>query len=304
MIELVVIAGQTGSGKSSLAMKLAKHIPAEVVSADSVQVYRGFDIGTAKPSKSEQAALTHHLIDIVEPDETIDAAEYARRADLAIADIAQRRRLPVVVGGTGLWIRALLMGLVGLPPVDPHLRERLTQEARVSGTAAMHARLARVDPLTSAQVHPNDTLRIIRALEVFEQTGTPIGVIRQAHALGEPRYRFIVFAIEEDASSLRPRLQERAISMLQAGWIDEVRELRRRWTPHARPFGSVGYREVCAYLDGTIEQANLAARIEQETWRYAKRQRNWFRAERYVAHRGPREEIESIVLDRLEEFFA
>lgn len=283
---LVVIAGQTGSGKSALALKIAEQFPVEIVSADSVQVYRGFDIGSAKPSPAELTQLPHHAIDIIDPDQAIDAAAYARLADDAIASIVARGKIPLVVGGTGLWLRALLMGLVDLPAVDAELRARLESEAKTLGSQALHDRLAAIDPLSAEQIHANDQLRIVRALEVYAQTGSPLGELRRNHALGKPRYTFAMLVLEHSADELRPQLLRRTHHMLELGWIEEVRALLHSWPAEARAFGSVGYREVCAHLRGKVTTQDLPELIERETWRYAKRQRNWFRAEQYVQCRG------------------
>ncbi|MBC7171604.1 MAG: tRNA (adenosine(37)-N6)-dimethylallyltransferase MiaA, partial [Polyangiaceae bacterium] len=196
----IVIAGPTASGKTAAGLWIARHLGGELVGADSVQVYRGFDIGSAKPTEEELSGVAHHLIDIVDPDEEVDAQRYAELADAAIADIEARGRVPIVVGGTGLWIRALLRGLVSVPPVDRELRARIEAEVDQEGSPAMHARLAAVDPRAAAGIHPNDRLRIVRALEVFEQTGTPMGELRHAHALGAPRYDALFVVLDPGAA--------------------------------------------------------------------------------------------------------
>ncbi len=302
--KLIVLSGQTGSGKSALAQKLARRFDVEVISADSVQVYRGFDIGSAKPTAAERAELPHHLIDILAPDDAIDAAGYSRRADAVIASLRERNKIPLIVGGTGLWIRALLRGLVDLPAVNLALREELEQQSRAVGNDAMHARLAEVDPLSAEHIHPNDTLRIVRALEVYAQTGKALGKLRQEHGLGGPRYRTLMFAIEHPSEELRPKLRARTEHMLASGWIEEVEALLAQWPTNARAFGSVGYREICAHLGGKITRNDLPEVIERETWRYAKRQRNWFRAEPYVDKRGPVEELETAAFSDVEEFLS
>ena len=302
--KVVVIAGQTGAGKSALAEKLAEHFPFECVSADSVQVYRGFDIGSAKPTESAQRKLPHHLIDLLNPDEAIDAASYARRADHAILDIETRGKVPIVVGGTGLWIRALLMGLVNLPAVNQTLRTELEEQAKRLGAGAMHMRLAKVDPLSAERIHKNDTLRVVRALEVHTQTGEALGQLRQEHARGAPRYQKLMFVLEHGSEELRPKLLARTHKMLHFGWVDEVRALLKRWPRDARAFRSVGYREVCTHLDGELSESELPVAIERETWRYAKRQRNWFRAEKHVDLRGTFEEIEGAAYGQIEAFLS
>lgn len=278
-LPLLVIAGPTATGKTAAAMALAEHFGGELVGADSVQVYCGFDIGSAKPAAAEMGTIRHHLIDVIDPDEEIDAAAYASLADRAIEEVHARNRLPIVVGGTGLWIRALVRGLVDVPPVDPDLRRQLEADAEAQGAEALHTRLAAVDPLTAEAVHPNDMVRIVRALEVYEQTGVPLGRLREEHALGEPRYRTAFVVLDMDREQHTTVVTARVQAMLDAGWIDEVHALRERWGAEVRPFGSVGYREVLAHIqDGTpLEETQRL--IRKSTRTYARRQRTWFKGE-------------------------
>jgi len=288
---LLVIAGPTATGKTAAALALAEHFDGELVGADSVQVYRGFDIGSAKPTPAELGSVSHHLIDIIDPDEDIDAAEYARRADEAIASVRTRGRLPIVVGGTGLWIRALLRGLVDLPPVDPVIRRGLEEAVHLQGAAALHDRLADVDALTAEAVHPNDALRIVRALEVYEQTGRPLGTLRAEHALGAPRYEayFVALDMERDAHALL--IDGRAERMIAAGWIEEVRAIRARWGDAVRPLGSVGYRQILAHLRDGVPLDETLRQIRKATRVYARRQRTWFKGEPGVSWRGERADL-------------
>ena len=288
---VLVLAGPTATGKTAAALTLAKELDAELVGADSVQVYRGFDIGSAKPTSTELGGITHHLIDVVDPDESIDAMAYAARAQSAIEEIHGRGRLPIVVGGTGLWIRALLRGLVEVPPVDLRLRETLEAEAETSGTAALHRRLARVDPETAAAVHPNDRIRIVRGLEVFEQTGIPLGALRRAHALGEPRYRSVFVVLDLDRQRHKARVEERVERMLEGGWVEEVVGLRARWGDQVRALGSVGYREILHYLRDGASWTETRRLIEKATRTYARRQRTWFRGEPGVSWFAEADEI-------------
>ena len=184
---LVVVAGPTATGKTAAALTLARALGCELVGADSVQVYRGFDIGSAKPTEKELGEVRHHLVDVLDATDAIDAMEYAALADRAIDDLEDRGAHPIVVGGTGLWIRALLRGLVELPPPDPILRARLEAEVADLGAESAHQHLYAVDPLAAERIHPNDTLRIVRALEVHTQTGRPLGELQAEHALGAPR---------------------------------------------------------------------------------------------------------------------
>lgn len=288
---LLVLAGATATGKTATALAIAREVGGELVGADSVQVYRGFDIGSAKPTPEELDGVAHHLIDVLDPDEAIDAMAFAARADAAIADIVARGRRPIVVGGTGLWIRALLRGLVDVPLPDPVLRARLEAEAEAEGAPALHARLEQVDPLAAEKIHPNDALRIVRALEVFEQTGRPLGELRREHALGAPRYplhRLVV--LERERDDLTERIEARLDAMLAAGWVDEVRGLLARWPHDARAFGSVGYRQVVDHVRGTLDEAAMRAAVRKATRVYARRQRTWFKSEPGVYARGSAED--------------
>jgi tRNA dimethylallyltransferase len=278
----LVIAGPTASGKTGAALELARRLGGELIGADSVQVYRGFDIGSAKPTAAELGAVPHHLIDVIDPSEEIDAADYARRADAAIAEIRARGSLPIVVGGTGLWIRALVRGLVDLPPVDADVRRRLEAAAQAEGAPSLHERLAVVDPTTAGAVHPNDALRIVRALEVYEQTGVPLGTLREKHASGAPRYHTFFVALDVEREAHTRAIEARIQTMIGRGWAKEVRELLTRWGDGVRPFGSVGYREMLEHVRDDIPLDEAVRRIRKSTRTYARRQRTWFKGERDV----------------------
>jgi tRNA dimethylallyltransferase len=240
-----------------------------------VQVYRGFDIGSAKPTSDELGGIAHHMIDIVDPDRPIDAMRYAELADESIHAIAARGRIPIVVGGTGLWLRALLRGLVDLPAPDPAIRARLVARAHAEGAPALHERLRAIDPRAAAAIHPHDELRIVRALEVFEQVGRPLGDLRADHALGAPRYRALVIALDRPRDDLYARIDARIDAMLAAGWLDETRGLIARWGPDVRPLGSVGYREIHGHLSGELAWDECVARIRKATRVYTRRQRTF-----------------------------
>lgn len=300
---LLVLTGPTASGKTATAVRLAEHFGGELVGADSVQIYRGFDIGAGKPKPAELRGVPHHLLDVREADQPLDAAEFARLADAAIADVRARGKLPIVVGGSGLWLRALLRGLVVAPAVDAALRARLDAQAREQGAAHLHARLARVDPRAAAQIHPNDRVRIVRALEVFELTGRPLGALRDAHALGAPRYRALRVVLELPADELGRRIEQRTGAMIAEGFAAEVAHLLARYGRDARPLGAVGYREMVAHvcdgvpLDDTVRAINRSTRI------YARRQRTWLRSEpgeRWLA--SPERVLEPAGLSRLAQF--
>jgi tRNA dimethylallyltransferase len=276
---IVVLAGATGVGKTRLAIELCRLIDGEIIGADSVQVYRGFDIGAGKPSASELGGIAHHLLDVVDPDQPIDAARFARLADQAIAEVAARGHVPVVVGGTGLWLRALLRGLVEVPAVDAALRARLEHEWRSQGPEEMHRRLAQVDPRTAARVHASDMVRVVRALEVHAQTGLALGELRAQHALGAPRHRALTIAIDVALPQWREAISERTHDMMARGFVDEVRGLIARYGPAIKPLRAVGYRQVAEGLAAQASAAEIEHAVAHATRLYGKRQRNWFRSD-------------------------
>jgi tRNA dimethylallyltransferase len=278
-LPLLVLTGPTGSGKTALGIAVAQRLGGELIGADSVQVYRGFDIGSAKPTTQELAGVRHHLLDVRDADQPLDAAEFAQLADAAIADVHARGLAPIVVGGSGLWLRALLRGLVALPKVDPALRARLESEAEQLGTPALHQRLSTLDPLAARDIHPNDRIRVVRALEVYEQTGKPLGSMRQEHALGAPRYRALRIVIDPGNDVLTERIEARVASMLARGFEQEVRALVTRYGRDNRALGAVGYREMVEHVCAGLSLAETQRKMVQSTRIYARRQRTWLKNE-------------------------
>ncbi|MBZ4397477.1 tRNA (adenosine(37)-N6)-dimethylallyltransferase MiaA [Myxococcus sp. AS-1-15] len=276
---LTVVAGPTASGKTALGIELARRLGGEIVSADSQQVYRHFDIGTAKPSVEELAAVPHHLLSVVDPLETFSAAEYQRRADAAIADIAGRGRPVIVVGGTGLYLRILLHGVVEAPGALPALRAEMEAVAAEQGREAVHRRLAAVDPETAAKLPIQDLVRVVRALEIHAQTGVPASEFRKAHAFLPDRYPFRLFVLEPAREDLYARINARTEAMFAAGLVDETRALMERGFADAAPMRSVGYVQARAVVDGRMSLSEAIQDTAQETRRYAKRQLTWFRKE-------------------------
>lgn len=277
--KLLVIAGPTASGKTALALEVARRTGAEIVSADSQQVYARFDIGTAKPSPEELAAVPHHLISVVDPTEQFSAGRYQSLADAAIADIHARGKRVVVVGGTGMYIRMLLHGLVDAPRAEPALRARLEAEANAKGRAALHARLAAIDPESAARIHPADLVRIIRALEIHALTGAKASQRRDTHAFGQQRYPHELFVIAIDRDTLYERIDRRTEAMFAGGLVEEVRGLIEAGLRDAPAMHSVGYAQAAAYLEGRLSYAEAIAAAARETRRYAKRQLTWFKKE-------------------------
>lgn len=272
-IKLLVLSGPTGSGKSELAVRLAEHIGAEIVNADSMQVYRGLDIGTAKPPAEAQARVPHHLLGIVSPEVNFTASDFRREAAAAITDIDRRGKKAIVVGGTGLYIRALLEGLVDSPNGDPVLR---LQFANTSGEELLR-RLCLVDPETASRLHPNDRPRIIRALEVFSQTGRPISALRSEHAFSGAYYDVLKIAISVERQELYRRINSRVEQMLHDGLVAEVDSLLALgYGRELKALRSIGYKEISAFLAGEIVLDEAVSLIKRDTRRYAKRQMTWF----------------------------
>ena len=285
--ELIVLAGPTASGKTALALRLAERLGAEIVSADSQQVYRYFDIGTAKPTAAELARVRHHLVSVVEPNERFSAAEFQRLADAAIAGIQSRGKRVVVVGGTGLYLRILLHGVISAPGANAKLRQQLDEEAARKGTAALHQRLAKVDPATAATVKPTDLVRIIRALEIHTSTGVPVSEQRRRHGFMENRYPFVLYVLSPPRDELYRAIDERAKAMFAGGLLDEVRSLVQRGFRDAAPMRSVNYVKALAVVEGRLSLEEGIASAAQQSRRYAKRQLTWFRKEAGAKHLSP-----------------
>ncbi|HVP67851.1 MAG TPA: tRNA (adenosine(37)-N6)-dimethylallyltransferase MiaA [Anaeromyxobacteraceae bacterium] len=276
-VAIAVLAGPTASGKTSLAVEVAGLLGAEIVSADSQQVYRGLDVGTAKPSAEERAAAPHHLLDVAEPGEGMDAARFASLADQAIADIAARGRFPLVVGGTGLYLRTLLHGVVAAPGRDPALRARLEEEAARHGRGALHARLAAMDPAAAARIRPNDLVRVVRALEIAAG-GRTQSELFAAHGFAERRYRYRLLALDPPREELHRRIVARAQAIARGGILEEARALVARFGA-APPRLPIGYAEAVACVRGELAPEDLAGRIAMLHRRYARRQVIWLRRE-------------------------
>lgn len=292
---LCVIAGPTASGKTALALEVAQRVGAEIVNADSQQVYRGFDIGTAKPTAEELASVPHHLISIAEPEERFSAAEFQRRADAAIADIHARGRPVVVVGGTGLYLRVLLHGVVAVPPADPALRQRLEDEAARVGRPKLHERLQALDPETAAVVQPTDLVRIIRALEIHALTGTTASAFRRAHGFSQERYAFDLWVLDPPRDVLYARINQRTRAMFEGGLVEEVQALLSRGLADAAPMQSVGYVQARGLVERRLTLETAVAEAAQQTRRYAKRQLTWFRREQGARFIQPPYDVDTLV---------
>jgi tRNA dimethylallyltransferase len=281
--------GPTASGKSAVALELAQRLPLEIVSVDSAQVYRGMDIGTAKPDVATRSRLPHHLIDLIDPDAAYTAARFRADALRAIGAICARGRTALLVGGTMLYFKALREGLSNLPPADPAVRARLDARAAAEGWPTLHAELARVDPPTAARLETTDSQRIQRALEVHEVSGRPLSELQGARRAGDVP-EFLAFAlIPSDRAELHRRIAARFDTMLAAGLIDEVRTLRQRYrlTAAMPSMRCVGYRQVWQFLDGHGDRETLRAESIAATRQLAKRQFTWLRSTQAIALHPP-----------------
>ena len=277
--ELIVIVGPTASGKTDLALELAERWNGEILSADSVQIYRGFDIGSGKPSAEERARAPHHLVDALGPLDPIDAAAFASMAERALGDIRSRGRVPIVCGGTFLWVKALVYGLADAPPADDALRLRHRALVDLEGRAALHLRLAQVDAVSAARLAPNDFIRVSRALEVFELTGKPLADWQAAHGFARPRHTARLYGVERQRDAIDKRIAERVDRWLAEGWIAEVAGLIEGGFAEARALGAIGYKQVREHLEGRLSKAELAAAIVRATRVFVRRQRTWLRDE-------------------------
>ena len=287
---IVIIVGPTGVGKTSTAITLARPLGGEIVGADAMQVYRHMDIGTAKPTDEECALVRHHLVDVVEPDESFSAAEYKKRTDEVINNLHRQGILPFVVGGTGLYIKALTKGLFETAGGDGSIREKLRAEAASIGLSRLYERLQKVDGKAAARIHPNDGYRIIRALEVFESTGIPMSHHHEGHSFSGSFYRTLKIGLSMERKILYDRIDRRVEKMLASGLVDEVRSLLNQgYDPKLKSMQSIGYRHVTAFLLDEIPWDEMLAQFKRDTRRYAKRQLTWFRADEEIAWFEPTE---------------
>ena len=304
---LLAVVGPTGVGKTAVAVALAGLLPLEVIGVDSRQVYRDLDVGTGKPSPAERRAARHHLVDVAAPDEVYDAARFVREAGAAIAEVRARGRLPVLVGGTGFYFRALVRGLAPAPPADLELRRRLREEARSGGPEALHERLRGLDPDAAARLHPRDLVRVTRALEIVTVTGRPVATASGEAWRREPgRFRLVTVGLTMARDALDARLDARVETMIAAGLAAEVEGLLARGlAPELPAMQGIGYRHLVPVLRGQASLDAAVAEMKRDTRRYARRQWTWFAREPDVqwltgGAGGPRETAEAVkkLIDR------
>lgn len=278
--KIIIILGPTGIGKTPVTLKLAERINAEIVTADSVQVYRYLDIGSAKPTHEERARIPHYLIDVVDPDEEFSAGRYREYAQQAIASIAGKNKPVLVSGGTGLYIKALTRGLFSENQGNEIVRQELRDYEARMGKGSLHKELERVDPDAAKRIHPNDLFRTIRALEVYRETGVPLSQHHGRHHFQEAPYDYIQIGIHLERDELYQRINERCDRMMAEGFLEEVQSLiDRGYHCHLKSMQSLGYRQLCAFLEGAISLDEAVQIMKRDTRRYAKRQMTWFRSD-------------------------
>jgi tRNA dimethylallyltransferase len=278
-----LISGPTAVGKSAVALELARRCNAEIINGDSLQVYRYLDIGTAKPDLAERGLLPHHLFDILDPDQSFNATDFQLRADAVIADILARGALPLVVGGTGLYLKALLFGLCQMPEIEPEIRLELEERLENEGSESLHAELSRHDATMADRLAPRDKTRILRALETVLATGKSITYFQEQHKFSAPRYNFLHVFLDLDREQLYQRINRRVELMIEMGLLDEARSLLEKgYSSDLKPLQSIGYRQMFEHLAGRLSLAQAVADTQQATRRYAKRQLTWFRNDKHA----------------------
>jgi len=278
--KVIIICGPTGIGKTAVGIELARKFGGEIISADSMQIYRHMDIGTAKPTPEELAQIAHHMIDIVDPDEDYDAAQFAKQGRDRIAEIVNGNLIPFIVGGTGLYIKALLHGLFQSKPVDPRIRNRLNQEAEENGPGFLYERLKKIDPAAASRIHPNDSYRIMRALETIESSGKPISKHHQNHGFADDPFAALKIGLQMDRQNLYARIDNRVELMIEAGLVEEVKKLLAMgYSAELKSMQSIGYRHVVEFLEEKLPWDECVRTLKRDTRRFAKRQFTWFGAD-------------------------
>lgn len=299
--KVIVIAGPTASGKTSLGVELALALGGEIVNADSMQVYRGMDIGTAKPTYEEKRGIAHHLMDVVDPDEEYNAAMYRSMALPIITDILSRRKMCFVVGGTGLYIKSLLSGLFKCPPSDPDLRESLYRECDLLGTGNLHERLKHLDPESAGKIHPNDRVRLIRALEIIQLTNRLPSALSGEHGFRDRSLNALMICMKVSREHLYERINKRSVFMVEGGLVEETENLLMQgYSPDLKPMKAIGYRHIIKYLKKEWTLIEAIHRIQRDTRRYAKRQLTWFRADPEASWVDP--EDFDVILKKVKDF--
>jgi tRNA dimethylallyltransferase len=296
---IILLAGPTAVGKTALSLDIASRLGTEIVNADSMQVYRYMDIGTAKPSQEERSRVAHHLLDVVDPDEPFDGSRFLELARPVVERLHGEGKVPLVVGGTGLYMKILTRGICAGAPGDGRIKEQLFGEEREMGLAHLHGELSRVDPAAAGRIHANDRQRILRALEVFRLTGEPLSHWQEEHRFAETHYRAVKIFLYRDRDEIYEQIDRRVDRMMEEGFPEEVgRLLQMGYGADLRPMQSLGYKQLVQHIMGELSLEEAVTRIKRETRHYAKRQMTWFRGDRefqWMDARRGEEVIERIV---------
>jgi len=286
--KVIVICGPTALGKTSAAIHLASRFDGEIIGADSMQIYRYMDIGTAKPTLGEQARVKHHMIDIIDPDEYFNAKKYATLSHEKVSALFEQKIIPFVVGGTGLYIKALFHGLFKTEPSDSDIRHRLNTEAQDYGNAYLYERLCRLDPESAKKIHANDTYRIMRALEVYALTGKPLAELHQDHGFADSPFVVLKIGLHINREVLYDRINQRVDIMIESGFVGEVKRLiKMGYSPRLKSMQSIGYRHMVNFIEGRSTWDETIRTMKRDTRRYAKRQMTWFKADPEVIWKDP-----------------
>ena len=300
---IVILLGPTGVGKSKLVIELAEELGGEIVSADSMQVYRYMDIGTAKPTPDDQKRVRHHLIDVVTPDQPFHAGLYRMLARKTIDQLYKNRKPIWVVGGTGLYMKVLTQGLFVQPKIDPTVRKKLKREAEEKGEAFLYQRLEKVDPKTASHIHPRDLFRVLRAIEVFDSTGIPISFFREQHRFGDKPYHTLKIGLETNRETLYRGIEQRVDRMIERGFLEEVKGLMEMgYHPDLKPMQSLGYKQIIQFLLKEMEWTEAVRQMKRDTRHYAKRQWTWFKADPEVRWRDESIDRQRMLLE-IKSFF-
>ena len=286
---VIVICGPTGIGKTSTAIEAAEKFSGEIIGADSMQIYRQMEIGTAKPTMEEQRRIPHHMIDIVDPDEDFDAARYSEMGRKIIFTLHSRKCISIVTGGTGLYIKALIYGLFRADSPDVKTRRQLKEESAAHGSTKLHNRLKQIDPEAAERLHPNDTFRIIRALEMHAATGKTLTEHHRSHGFRDTPFRVLIIGLSMERQALYDKIDRRVDAMMAAGLVDEVKGLLKKgYTKDLKSMQSIGYRHMVSYLSGRLSKKEAVRTMKRDTRRYAKRQLTWFRSDPDIVWTKPR----------------
>jgi tRNA dimethylallyltransferase len=302
--KVIVICGPTALGKTSAAIHLASRFCGEIIGADSMQIYRYMDIGTAKPTLDEQARVKHHMIDIVDPDEYFNAKKYSTLSREKVSALFEQKIIPFVVGGTGLYIKALFHGLFKTEPSDVNIRRRLKTEAKEYGNAYLYEKLCSNDPVSAKKIHPNDAYRIMRALEVYALTGKPLGELHQDHGFNDSPFVVLKIGLRIDRDVLYDRINQRVEIMIENGFVEEVKRLiKMGYSPKLKSMQSIGYRHMIDFIEGRHTWDETVRTMKRDTRRYAKRQITWFKADPDVIWKAPQdlEDIRGLIKKFLQE---